>query len=195
MTGFTYTQDGKVLLADGRLLQQPVDLIGVSVSSPTAEPRAFRSAEDELEAVFREIPFSAGPAGWMPFDGVTTAHRLAFRDYLHFTAPSFSRRNVVPLRGEPGRFIMLAYPWFGGWKVSMFCAEETVLTVRMEDLVLRLPEARQVPNWRVSISRDPKPDEAEGLVKEQFERVAWDTRIRLICAKAGGAVVMIRPEN
>lgn len=194
MTGFTYTPNGKILLADGRLLAQPVDVLGVQDLPGKSVLRPFQSAEDELEAVFREIPFAASQTAWMPFTGVTTAHRLAFRDFLRFGSPT-SRHKMIPLRGEPGRFVMIAYPWYGGWKVPMLCAEETVMTVRMEDLIPRLPENRQQPTWRVSISRDPKPNETEGLVKEQFDGVAWDTRIRLICTKAGGAVVTIHPEN
>ena len=74
----------------------------------------------------------------------------------------------------------------------------TTLTVRVEDLWERLPEAARAFDYRMDVVRDPHakdPDDARtaGVVRETVGGLAPDARVCLDVAQGGGCLLDFRP--
>ena len=99
------------------------------------------------------------------------------------------------LRGEPGVFAMAARRQDNAWQVAGVTAEAQTLTVRFEDLWLRMPAELRALRYSVAILRDPVPGEQGDRVEESFADQAPDVRVALDLAKNGGFVLTFRPEE
>ncbi len=195
---FTYV-DGKLKLGE-RVYDKPVDCLfnpprQAGVEKKSRESGQFKDVGEELTELFVTVP-SARHLSWKCAAAATVAHKEAFK--IAMRVISLRRPEDLPLRGEIGEFLVIAQRFHvSGWKVAILTARGMAVTVRMEDLVLALPKEAQVATYTVSILRDAKKDEGTGLayMSERFPGVAWDTRIRVLCNPAGGAVISLRPEK
>lgn len=149
-----------------------------------ATPHPFTNTHEELIALFTEIPFSA-TSGWQPSPNVTPCHHQAFN------LLGKPQSGDYVLRAAPGLYLAVARQTTNGWNVYLLCSDRVVMTIRMEELCAKLPNHLRQPTYKVRITRDPKSDETGDIIREEFEEIPWDTRIRLILAKNGGAIVQI----
>lgn len=104
---------------------------------------------------------------------------------------------VEPLRGMPDDFLV-------GWRadgaalvVCGLARGATTLTVRLEDVWLRLPPAHRALSYACAVVRDPheKDAAAEGVVRETLHALAPDVRVCLDVAAGGGFVLRFEPED
>lgn len=122
---------------------------------------------------------------------VTPAFREAFRLLL---ARGEGCDDFWMARGEPGVFAVAACRQGGVWQVAGVTAAARTLTVRLEDLWLRMPAASRARRYTVAIVRDPVKGEAGDRVEETFEGQAPDVRVALELAENGGFVIAFRGE-
>ncbi len=144
------------------------------------------------EHLFLTVPFtkSEWPA---PVFGaaVTPAYRAAFESILGRGETS---DDFWVMRGEPGEFAVAARRNGAAWQVAGVTAEAQTLTVRFEDLWLRMPPELRALRYAVDILRDPAKGEPGDRVEESFAEQAPDVRVALDLAKNGGFLITFRPE-
>ena len=142
--------------------------------------------------LFLTVPFTQAELPAPEFgEAVTPAYRAAFELML-------GRGAVVDdfwmIRGEPGVFAVAARRQGGVWQAGGVTAEAQTLTVRFEDLWLRMPAELRALRYAVEILRDPTKDESGDRVEESFADQAPDVRVALDLAKSGGFLVTFRPQ-
>jgi hypothetical protein len=98
------------------------------------------------------------------------------------------------MRGEPGEFAVAARRQGGVWQVAGVTAEARTLTVRFEDLWLRMPAELRALRYTVEILRDPIKGEAGDRVEESFAGQAPDVRVAMDLAKSGGFLITVSPQ-
>ena len=144
------------------------------------------------EQLFLTVPFTKAELPAPVFgEAVTPAYRAAFELMLGRSAAG---DDFWMIRGEPGVFAVAARRQGGVWQVGGVTAEEQTLTVRFEDLWLRLPAAMRALRYAVEILRDPTKDESGDRVEETFADQAPDVRVALDAAKSGGFLITFRPQ-
>ncbi len=145
------------------------------------------------EHLFLTVPFtrSALPAPVFG-EAVTPAFREAFKMLLGRDEPS---DDFWMLRGEPGDFAVAARRQGARWMVAGVTAGARTLTVRFEDLWLRMPAALRAGRYTVSILRDPTKDEGGAAVEESFQDQAPDLRVALDLRKDGGFLLAFTPQD
>jgi hypothetical protein len=99
------------------------------------------------------------------------------------------------MRGEPDDFAVMARRKDGVWQVSGVTATAQTLTVRFEDLWLRLPLELRATRYTVAIVRDPLAGETGDCVAESFAGQAPDVRVALDLAEGGGFALTFTPET
>lgn len=140
--------------------------------------------------LFLTVPFTKAALPAPVFGAaVTPAFRAAFEVALARGGEDF----WVP-RGEPGEFAVAARRQGGVWQVAGVTAEARTLTVRFEDLWLRLPPELRAQRYTVEILRDPIKGETGDRVEEIFSDQAPDVRVALDLAKSGGFLLAFRPQ-
>jgi hypothetical protein len=170
--------------------------------------------------LFLTVPFTKAALPAPLFgEGVTPAYRAAFEMILGrglsvaagrlappegaegaargracATDPAEAWSDYCMLRGEPGEFAMAARREGGVWQVAGVTASARTLTVRFEELWLRMPSALRALAYAVEILRDPITGEAGDCVEESFAEQAPDVRVALDLAKSGGFLITFRPQ-
>ncbi len=140
--------------------------------------------------LFLTVPFTKAPLPAPAFgEAVTPAYRAAFERMLGRDGDDFQM-----LRGEPCDFAVAAQRQGGVWQVAGVTAGARTLTVRFEDLWLRLPAELRAQTYTVEILRDPIKGEAGDRVEEAFADQAPDVRVALDLAKNGGFLITFRPQ-
>ena len=124
-------------------------------------------------------------------EAVTPAYRAAFEMMLGRGAAG---DDFWMMRGEPGEFAVAARRQGGVWQVAGVTAGARTLTVRFEDLWLRMPAELRALAYTVEILRDPIRDEPGDRVEEAFTEQALDVRVAMDLAKNGGFLLTYRPE-
>ena len=122
---------------------------------------------------------------------MTPAYRAAFEMMLGRGAVS---DDFWMIRGEPGEFAVAARRQGGVWQVAGVTAAARTLTVRFEDLWLRMPVELRALAYTVEILRDPIKDEPGNRVEESFAEQAPDVRVAMDLAKSGGFLITYRPQ-
>ncbi|MDA3926656.1 MAG: glycoside hydrolase family 97 C-terminal domain-containing protein [Kiritimatiellae bacterium] len=97
------------------------------------------------------------------------------------------------IRGEPGVFAIGARRSGANWMVAGITAKARTLTLRFEDLWLRMPQDLRAAKWRVKIARDTVRDEPGERIEESFEDLAPDIRVALDLKKNGGFTMDFKP--
>jgi len=142
--------------------------------------------------LFLTVPFTKAPLPAPAFgEAVTTAYRAAFEMILGRGGTS---DDFYVMRGEPGEFAVAARRQGGAWQVAGVTAEARTLTVRFEELWLRLPPELRALRYTVELLRDPIRGEAGDRVEETFADQAPDVRVALDLAKNGGFLITFRPQ-
>lgn len=143
--------------------------------------------------LFLTVPFTKAPLPAPTFgDAVTPAYRAAFEMILGRGGTS---DDFHVMRGEPGEFAVAARRQGGMWQIAGVTAETRTLTVRFEDLWLRMPPALRMLRYTVELLRDPTRDETGDRIEEAFTGQAPDVRVALDLATNGGFLLTFRPEE
>jgi hypothetical protein len=141
--------------------------------------------------LFLTVPFTKAALPAPAFgEAVTPAYRAAFELMLGRGGASDDFRM---LRGEPGEFAVAARRLGDVWHVAGVTSDAQTLTVRFEDLWLRMPAELRALAYAVEILRDPLKDESGEAVTEVFADQAPDVRVALDLAKSGGFLITFRP--
>ena len=141
--------------------------------------------------LFLTVPFTKAALPAPAFgDAVTPAYRAAFEMMLGRGAAS---DDVWMMRGEPGEFAIAARRQGNVWQVAGVTASARTLTVRFEELWLRMPAEQRALTYTVEILRDPITGEAGDRVEESFADQAPDVRVALDLAKSGGLLITFKP--
>ena len=142
--------------------------------------------------LFLTVPFTKAELPAPVFgEAVTPAYRAAFEMMLGRGAVS---DDFWMIRGEPGEFAVAARRQGGVWQVAGVTAAARTLTVRFEDLWLRMPVELRALAYTVEILRDPIKDEPGNRVEESFAEQAPDVRVAMDLAKSGGFLITYRPQ-
>ena len=178
-----------------RMWARPADLAAARLALlPPPDALPLAEGADLLAAAFAVVPFARGPLPPPAFGpGVTAAARAAFSLFT-----DEARGTLCVLRGEPDDFLVCARRAGAVWTVGAFTVAPTTLTVRVEDLWERLPEAARAFDYRMDVVRDPHAkdtaaDRAAGVVRETRTGVAPDARICLDLARGGGFTLTLTP--
>lgn len=146
-----------------------------------------------VDLLFLSIPFTKAAVTEPLFgEGLTPAYRAAF-DLLARRGAAMDEFWVM--RGEPGQFMVAAGRQGEDWTIGGITGEPRTLTVRFEDLWLRMPAELRSLAYNVEITRDPVAGEAGTVVRESFEGQAPDVRVALDLARDGGFMVEFRGES
>ena len=98
------------------------------------------------------------------------------------------------IRGEPGVFAVVAQRRGAVWRVCGLTGESRTLTVRFEDMWLRMPAELRALSYTVEIFRDPNAKEQGSCIEESFADQAPDVRIALDLSANGGFLLTFQPE-
>ena len=143
------------------------------------------------EHLFLTVPFTKAALPAPIFgDGVTTAFRAAFEMIVGRDGTS---DDFWLIRGEPGAFAVAARRQGPVWRVAGVTSATQTLTVRFEDLWLRMPAELRALRYTVELLRDPVKGESGDRVEETFADQAPDVRVALDLAKSGGFLLTFRP--
>jgi hypothetical protein len=142
--------------------------------------------------LFLTVPFTQAALPAPTFgDAVTPAYRAAFEMMLGRGEPG---DDFWMMRGEPGEFAVAARRQGNVWQVAGVTAAAQTLTVRFEDLWLRMPAELRSGQYTVEILRDPIKGEPGDCIEESFADQAPDVRVALDLAKNGGFLLTFRPQ-
>ncbi|MCL1920962.1 MAG: glycoside hydrolase family 97 C-terminal domain-containing protein [Kiritimatiellaeota bacterium] len=144
--------------------------------------------------LFLTVPFTKSELPKPTFsDALTPAFKEAFTQMMKRGG---SADDFWVMRGEPGVFAVAAQRDQGVWKVYGITGASRTLTVRLEDLWLRMPEAFRAPRYTVAITRDPNKNEAgQAVIRETFTQQPPDIRILLDLAANGGFALTFTPQG
>jgi len=143
------------------------------------------------EQLFTTVPFTQAPLPAPTFgELLTPAFRAAFEMLLGRDGVS---DDFWILRGEPGVFAVGARRKGRIWQVGGITAMAQTLTVRVEDLWLRMPEKLRSPSYTLHLLRDPIKNETGEAIEESFFKQAPDVRVALDLAKNGGFLLTVEP--
>ena len=144
------------------------------------------------EHLFLTVPFTKAALPAPVFgEAVTPAYRAAFALML---GRDDACDDFWMMRGEPGEFAVAARRRDAVWQVGGVTASSQTLTVRLEDLWLRMPAELRVLRYTVDILRDPTKNESGDRVEESFDGQAPDVRVALDLAANGGFLLTFKPE-
>ena len=143
------------------------------------------------EHLFLTVPFTKAALPAPVFgEALTPAFRAAFEMMLGRDGKS---DDFWMLRGEPGVFAVAARRQGRVWHVGGVTAAAQTLTVRFEDLWLRMPVELRALSYTVKIVRDPLKNEVGNPIEETFADQAPDVRVALDLAKDGGFLLRFEP--
>lgn len=99
------------------------------------------------------------------------------------------------MRGEPGVFAIAARRRQRTWDVFGITAEPRTVTVRFEDLWLRMPPELRAARYAIHLSRDPLKEESGPFIEEHFAHQPPDIRVVLDLAANGGFRITFKEEE
>jgi len=147
---------------------------------------------DGCRMIYTRLPFTKAilPAA-LYGENIRTSYKVAFDEFL--VCYNCGDDDFWLMRGEPGVFAVGARRNGSCWSVFGITSKARTLTVRFEDLWLRMPPEMRELKWNVTLIRDPVNDEPGELVKESFDDLAPDIRIALDLKKDGGFLMKFSP--
>jgi hypothetical protein len=171
---------------------RPGDLAAKRFEAVPLESWSIQNGKQGCQALFDLIPFVAGDVPAPSFDACLTP---AFcKAYLCAIARDAAIDDFWMIRGEPGIFAVVAQRSGATWRVCGVTGDSRTLTVRFEDLWLRMPSELRAISYTVDIFRDPNAKEQGISIEESFTGQAPDVRIALDLSANGGFLLIFRPE-
>ncbi len=182
--------------AGGRLqmavVDRPGDLAAKRFEAAPLESWSLQNGKQGCQALFDLLPFVAGDVPAPSFDACLTP---AFcKAYLCAIERDAAIDDFWMIRGEPGVFAVVAQRRGATWRVCGLTGESRTLTVRFEDLWLRMPAELRSLSYTVEIFRDPNAKEQGASIEESFTGQAPDVRIALDLSANGGFLLTFRAE-
>lgn len=164
-----------------RLFDTPQELANTRAATPPSGSAELPDGASALAYFFTVAPFEPA-ASFTLGPSVTPAFRAAFA--------ALSGGRVRFLRGEFGAFLTgyAADASTGSFHVACITSAPRMLTVRLEDIWLVLPEELRLPSYDLTLIRDPNRLDETGLamVTETFPRQPGNLRLFLELARDGG---------
>jgi len=172
------------------VFERPGDLAEKRFEVAPLESWSLKDGKQGCRALYDVLPFVAGDVPVPAFsDSITPAFRKAFQCVLE-------REGAIDdfwmIRGEPGVFAVVAQRRGATWRVCGLTGESRTLTVRFEDLWLRMPAELRALSYTVDIFRDPTAKEQGTAIEESFTGQAPDVRIALDLSTNGGFLITFR---
>ncbi|MFO7937097.1 MAG: glycoside hydrolase family 97 C-terminal domain-containing protein [Kiritimatiellia bacterium] len=151
-----------------------------------------KTGSDGCLAIYTQLPFVKNTSRKVEYsDEIRLSYQRAFDCLLeHY---SENDEDFWVMRGDPGVFAVVARQVNSKWIVCGLTDAPRTLTIRFEELWLRLPPEMRLLKWHANIVRDPVLDEADELVEESFTDLAPDVRIALDLKRNGGFVIEFEP--
>ncbi len=172
------------------VFERPGDLAEKRFEVAPLESWTVSNGKQGCQSLFDLVPFVAGNIPMPVFaDSLTPAFCKAF-------ACVVERDGAIDdfwmIRGEPGVFAVVAQRRGTTWRVCGVTGESRTLTVRLEDLWLRMPVELRALSYTVDIFRDPTAKEQGKAIEESFIDQAPDVRIALDLSANGGFLLTFR---
>lgn len=147
---------------------------------------------DGCRLLYTQLPFSkVAPDKAVYSDDIRTSYRGAFDCLLdHYSG---NDDDFWVMRGDPKLFVVAARRIADRWIVCGLTGKPRTLTIRLEELWLRLPPEMRPLQWQAAIQRDPVLDEPGDIMEENFNDLAPDARIALDLKKNGGFIIKFEP--
>ena len=164
---------------------------------PLADPPKtleVTSAERGINLLFTDFPFWTQKPEIIGFSPeVTEVYESAF--LWMASRPQEIDDTWMP-RGEPGDFAILARRLGKRWQVAGLSSTDKVLTIRLEDLLRRTPEAERAEAYSVEIIRDPNSNESSlpSPVHERFDGLSPEIKTVLDIRAGGGFMLTFTPD-
>lgn len=179
--------DGEASL---RLFDSPQELANTHAEAAPSGEMKLPDGASALAYFFSVAPFEPA-VSFALGASVTPAFRSAFA--------LLSGGGIRFLRGEFGAFLMgfAEDAAAGAFRVACITAAPRMLTVRLEDIWLALPEQLRFPFYDLTLTRDPNRLDGTGLgvVTETFPRQPGNLRLFLELARNGGVLLEARGYN
>lgn len=172
----------------GALVEMRFNVLSEANGIPVA------TGADGCRALFTRLPFFGGAVPSVSYGAeMRESFKTAFNGILsHFIACD---DDFWVLRGQPAEFAVIARRIGATWRVAGICAAGKTLTVRFEDLWLRMPPALRALQWRVRVVRDSVNAEPGDTVDESFDGLAPDIKIALDLKRNGGFWLEFEPQE
>ena len=182
--------------AGGRLqmavFERPGDLAAKRFEAAPLDSWSLQNGKQGCQALFDVVPFVAGD---IPSPAFAACITPAFcKAYVCSIERDAAIDDFWMIRGEPGIFAAVAQRRGTTWRVCGVTGESRTLTVRFEDLWLRMPAELRALSYTVDIFRDPNAKEQGVSIEESFSGQAPDVRIALDLSTNGGFLLTFRPE-
>ena len=147
---------------------------------------------DGCRFLYTRLPFTRAS---LPDAVYGTAIRASFKTAYNCILAHFRSKDddFWVIRGAPGEFAVTARRIGSKWIVCGITSVARTLTVRFEDLWLRMPAELRVLKWDVKLLRDPVNNEPGEVVEESFFGLAPDLRIALDLKLNGGFQIEFTP--
>jgi hypothetical protein len=200
ITRIFFAPSGKLVAewqpADSRLqmavFDRPGELAVKRFEVAPLESWSVNNGRQGCQSLFDLVPFVAGDIPAPTFDAcLTPAFCKAFHCMLE---RDVAIDDTWMIRGEPGVFAIVAQRRETTWRICGVTGESRTLTIRFEDVWLRMPEALRSFVYTVDIFRDPNAKEQGVSIEESFTGQAPDVRIALDLSTNGGFLLTFRPE-
>ena len=166
-----------------RLFDTPQELANTSATIAPAGEAALPDGAAALEYLYTVAPFT--PAASFAFgEAPTPAFRAAFNAMAG---------GIRFFRGELGAFLAgyAVDEERAAYRVACITAAPRMLTVRLEDIWLALPESMRFPFYDLTLVRDPNRLDPPGtdVVEERFPGQPGNLRLFLELARNGGFLI------
>lgn len=172
------------------VFERPGDLAAKRFAAAPLESWSVPNGKQGCQSLFDLVPFVVGDIPVPVFaDSLTPAFRKAFQRVLERDS---AIDDFWMIRGEPGVFAVVAQRRGAIWRVCGLTSESRTLTVRFEDLWLRMPAELRALSYTVDIFRDPTAKEQGTSIEESFTGQAPDVRIALDLSANGGFLLTFR---
>ena len=152
----------------------------------------IESGVDGCRALYTRLPFTRAA---LPDAVYGAAIRASFKIAYNCILAHFNSidDDFWVIRGAPGEFAVTARRIGSDWIVCGITSASRTLTVRFEDLWLRMPAELRVLKWSLKLLRDSVNNEPGEVVEESFFDQAPDLRIALDLKLNGGFQIEFTP--
>jgi len=153
---------------------------------------SVQSGADGCRLIYTQLPFTKTALPPVRYgEDIRPSFKLAFETILaHFNSED---DDFWVMRGEPGIFAIAARRRGSRWLLGGITFKARTLTVRFEDLWLRMPLQMKARKWNLRVRRDPVNNEPGDLFDESFSGLDPDVRIALDLRKCGGFLMEFSP--
>lgn len=156
-------------------------------------PLPVEQGADGCRFLYTRLPFSREAPAVVYGAEIRESFKSAYDCLLaHFSS---SDDDFWVIRGLPAEFAVAARRIGSRWLVCGITAAGRTLTVRFEDLWMRLPAELRAVHWDLTLIRDAVNQEPGATVRESFTALAPDIRVALDLKKNGGFLMEFNPHG